>query len=323
MEPADRCAAYLAGELDDDARRTFEDDLDRDAALRATLADVRRADAALGQVGPTALPTGAEGRLLERLASELDATLGAASPTAVGGSGSDEGDELAARRARRSPPWAAIGGLAAAAVAVGVVALGPLGLGGAGDDAADEAVSLSAGDDAAMESAPAEVLPSPVLRATGRDLDEAAVDALLDEPGARELADTPFDPRRAEELAASYAAAFGVTSRDVSTTADGPAVASEDAADDGDLAAGSAPRAALQVDGEVDAATREQLATCLETLLIGAGPTVPLTAEVATFEGEPAVVFTLVGEAGGDPVDRIEVWVLARDDCSVLRFVQR
>ena len=172
MDPADRIAAYLADELDDEQRRAFEDDLARDAALRADLDAVRRADDALAAQAPTPLPAGAEERLWARLTPELEAAYQPDAPvaapeertfTAAGG------DELAARRGRRSPPWTAIGGIAAAIVAVAVVSVGILDPGRT-DDAVDSLATDSPDDAPMMESAPEAADEGPLLRASGRCL---------------------------------------------------------------------------------------------------------------------------------------------------------
>lgn len=134
MNPAERLADYLAGSLDADARAALEAELARDDALRAQLAAMRRADAALAALTSPAPPAGFEERLAAAIGTELARTLADGadvdgddatpdSPDSGGGT-----DELARRRARRehraAPRWAP----RIAGVAAGVVVLAGAGL---------------------------------------------------------------------------------------------------------------------------------------------------------------------------------------------------
>src|SRR5690606_17547985 len=97
-----------------DERRAIEADLAADAGLRAELDAMRRADAALAGLAPTALPDGARDRLLGALGPTLDEQLGG-SPAAT-----PPVDELAERRRRaggRRTWLTAAGGVAAAVLA--------------------------------------------------------------------------------------------------------------------------------------------------------------------------------------------------------------
>lgn len=337
MEPADRLAAFLADELSADERQALEAELARDAHLRAQLEAIRRADTALGGLAPTALPDGARARLLAALEPTLDTQLGRPAHAAA--------DELAVRRrtgSRRSR-LAAVGGIAAAVAAVAV--LGPTlgGLGG-GDDAArpardEDAATVesfaaddgreSAGDAAAGRFPPV----GPTLLGSGRSIDEAAATELLATGEVEAVVAQGLSPDDASSLGAAWADAFGVDAARRSDLNDLGAATGEAAegADeqeapdteatqgggrsDDEAADGSSPAADLQILGDVDAAAREEVARCLETLLDAGGVVVPTLAELVTFAGEPAIAYALVGVAPDGTVSRPEVWVLSREDC--------
>jgi anti-sigma factor RsiW len=191
VEPVDRLAAYLAGELSADEHTALEAELARDAGLRAELAAMRRADDALAGAAPTALPDGARERLLAALEPVFEAELGdpltADAAPAARPSGVPELDELAARRRvgnRRS--WLlGAGGVAAAVAAVALV--GPiLGDLGSGQDQAD--VAAMSADEARPESdveatfddaGSAAVPVGPTVVGSGRAIDTDEVTELL------------------------------------------------------------------------------------------------------------------------------------------------
>jgi hypothetical protein len=71
-----------------------------------------------------------------------------------------------------------------------------------------------------------------------------------------------------------------------------------------------------------DDATQD-LARCLGEVLAGGPGAIPVYAELATFDGEDAVVLGLLTtEPASGAFTRREVWALSRDDCQVLRFSQ-
>lgn len=75
MEPTDRLAAYLAGELTTDEQRLLEAELARDSDLRGTLDAMRRADDALPQIEPVVPPDGFEDRTFAIIDAELSRIL--------------------------------------------------------------------------------------------------------------------------------------------------------------------------------------------------------------------------------------------------------
>lgn len=345
MDPADRIAAYLADELDDEQRRAFEADLGRDAALRADLEAVRRADDALRAQPPTALPPGAGERLWGRLTPELEARYrdDGAAPAAGASAVSSPvsaGDELTPRRARRAgrdAPWTAIGGIAAAVVAVAVVSVGVVGGGGANDEAAETFAADGADDQAMLESAPGIGEEGPVLRATGRALTGDDAPDLLDDPAVRELVAAGLSGPDADVRAAANAAAFGSstgaapfgssgTDDDMSAdTADelddaGPAATPDAAPEEEARRRSTVPAAPLRTEGEVDPQVRDQVGACLEVLLAGGGDPIVALAEVIEFDGEPAVAFVLAGRGADGSASRAEVWVLDLAGCEVRLF---
>lgn len=355
MEPAERLAAFLAGDLSADERQAVEADLARDAQLRADLEAARRADGALAAQPPTALPDGARERLLAALeptlAAELGPDRGATAAT----------DQLAARRratARRS--WiTAVGGVAAAVAAVAI--LGPLvgGLTGGADSAgpasegAGEAMPESAGDGADEEAASSLAAPvGPTLLGSDRAIDEEGAAELLTAGEVEAVVAQGLSPDEAQMLGDAWAQAFvsdtadadqgalfGAERADDEAVADGgesaePAAeedvdATTEQATDGGAAdellsedAGPPTSAAvpsvvadLQILGDVDPAAREDVARCLGELLDPDTLAVPVLAELVTFQGEPAVAFALVTPDAEDRITRREVWVLSREDC--------
>ncbi|WP_052664979.1 anti-sigma factor family protein [Nitriliruptor alkaliphilus] len=347
MEPAERLAAFLAGELSADEHQAVEAELARDAALRAELAAIRRADEALAAEAPTALPEGARERLIATLSATFDAELG---PAATGTAATTGTDELATRRraaaARRS--WmVGLGGVAAAIAAIAVI--GPtLGGLGAGDDAATMAGPESAGDaafDEADDAAPAPFAApvGPTLRGGDRALDEDGAAALLAAGELEALVDQDLSVEDAAALGDSWAQAFGAGTLYSASPLelDGEELSELSAADDGEDAAvaesededldqrlhattrsggplGRESAAAdLQLLDDVSEDDREDVGRCLDTLLAGGGVIVPVLAELVTFQGEPAIAFVLATVAPDDTVTRREVWVLARESCEV------
>lgn len=325
MDHSERLADYLAGELDADERVALEAMLARDAALRAELDALRRADAALAELSTPVPSAGFDARLDARLDRELDAVLGDAAAGAPGAS--PVRDELAAHRARRQPPrWA----VATSGVAAGLVILAGAGLAISNvltaDDADETAGALQTFDaDAPTELAEAEsaapLAEGPLLVAGERELDDATVGEIL--VGGPELTGFPADPEIAGGLRDAFAAAFGVAPADEAPAEEAPdddAAAADDRADapPGPEADGAAE---LRIDGEVAEAGFRDVARCLGVLLADSPHALPVYAELGVRDGEPVVALGLVDE---DPTTstfaRQEVWVLARSSCEV-RFV--
>jgi hypothetical protein len=349
VQSADRLAAYLAGELTADERQALEADLARDTGLRADLQAMQRADAALAVEAPSALPDGARDRLLAALeptfAEELGGDASAATATASPGI-----DELAARRRavdRRS--WVtALGGIAAALVAVAII--GPVLSGTGGDD--EGGVATTAADDGQLESAPAESSDEgvsqfaapvgPTLLGSERTIDTDGAQQLLEAGELDAVIAQGLSPDDARGLGASWAAAFGSApgatddalagDRLLGEEAEDTSAGAGEAADDAETpeleqdraTTSTLPEAALefgvadlQTLGDVDEQARADVARCLATLTAGGPVLIPALAELVTFAGEPAVAFALIGLAPDDTVTRREVWILEREGCEV------
>jgi hypothetical protein len=348
VHPAERLAAYLADELPPDERVALEADLARDADLRTQLEHMRAADAVLADLPPTALPDGARDRLLDAVRGELDDQLGPAeTPDAAGaatvvpaaeptsGDGPRAEDTFTARRRRRDAqrrqvPWAAIGGVAAGLIGVVVVVTNLQGVGGdsAGDTAADapatESLEAPAEDGAGGPD-------GPVLLAQGREIDAEVAEELLADATLEAVAGQALDADEAATVGQRYAAALGASAGDDrqfgTTSSDGlTADTEEDAAEPEEAPApeaSPAEPAELTVVGDVDDTDRAAVATCLDELLADGTTAVPATAELVTFDGEPAVAYGLVSlSPDDDAATRREVWVLTRDGCEVRYFGQ-
>lgn len=325
MDTGERLAAYLSGDLDIDERAALEADLAGDPALRAHLERIRAADAALADLPDVALPEGFSARLRERVAPEVDAVVG---------------DQLAARRARRSTPtWLpALGAAAALAVVVagGVTLAG--GVGGSDDSAAGTAVEdgprTMAGDgdagsaetlrqDEAVASDAAPEVTGPVVADRGRSLD------------LNELQQLPTDPDVQAALRSSLvqesasAAAGGFTDALRGSTETEEAQQDQQRQDTADLESAPAPQASRPLPGLLrgDGVSDDDLdavAGCLSVLSDGAAaPVVPLYVELATDEdGSEVIVYVALAPDADDEYRRVEIWMVGRDDCELQQFVQ-
>jgi negative regulator of sigma E activity len=308
----ERLADYLAGELSPDEQAALEAQLAGDAALRRRLHRMREADEALSQLSSPAPRAGFEQRLQDALRGELErATVssGAAQPTA------DAPDELAARRTRRAlPSWpVALGGAAAAVALLAVVGIGVSQLTGTDDEAE---VALDA--DEAPEALEAET-GGPVLLAGDRAVGDEELEALFDDPRLAGLADRGMPPEEGARLAEAFRAHFAddeTMRMSATASADVPrAEATDDAAVEADEPA---------VGADLDADARADMRRCLATLLDEGDRVVPAYAEAATYQGEEVVLFGLVAPgADGQRYERIELWVLEREDCQVRTFQPR
>jgi anti-sigma factor RsiW len=346
---AERLAAYLAGELDADETAAVEAALARDPAVRASLEALQRADAALASLPATELPAGFERRLRaaidEELATQLrpaDAPATADARTSARPHGEPARDELASRRARRTPRW--MPALAGAAAAVAVIAGAVVGvgvLGGGGDDAdtgTGTMMTLEADDADGAEAA--DVLPGPgelpTLVVGDRELDDDLADELLASAELQAVAQRGLEPAEGRSLGDSWRRAFAgftaVQSQTESGLSDDAAAADRpDAAEDTDEeAAASEDLSALErsggvrvlADGPLSEADNEAVDRCLTEVLSG-GDAIPAYLELATYDGEPAVVIGLVTfDPASGTFSRPEVWILDRQDCQVRRFSQ-
>lgn len=353
MEPVDRLAAFLAGDLRADERAELEDALARDPELRAMLAAMRRADQALSELHAPEPPAGFDERTDAVLDEVLAETL-ADTSAATSGSVHDDasvGDELAARRSRRTSRGlvgAAAAGLVLLAGGVAVTQF----LDGASDDAADDTDvdmmldTAESGDDAAAPEADAPPTDEPVVIADDRTLDEDDLDALLDDDALTTLAARELDAASSgEELAHRFQSLLGESSAMASR--DSVDDDADDAADGDEDAPSAEPDAA---DEEADVPTTEDepeasdrasnlttrsgqlldddaadaVGRCLAEVLSGGAEAIPVYAELATVEGQDAVVLGLltVDRASGTYGVR-EIWAMDRDTCEVLRFSQR
>lgn len=329
MDTTQRLAAYLSGDLDADERTALEAELAGDPALRDRLERIRESDEALASLGDVELPDGFEQRLDATVDGVLDEVLG---------------DELSARRARRRtlPGW--VPALAAAAVAIvvgGGVVLSGLGgsdqgvnttadtAGEAGDGMMAESSANGGGDDAA-EEAPA--VPGPRIVTEDREFAPADLQDLAANPELIDLiAGVPVDDQPVT-VARAWAGVLGADVDDLGSLAvrsgTGPeedqATESADRDVAGQGATGAVSDPVVRFEGEPTEEDRRDVARCLSQLYEdAAAPVVPLYAELATDEdGDDVIVYAaLARDADGD-YQRVEVWMLARDDCSLRQFVQ-
>jgi negative regulator of sigma E activity len=310
----ERLADYLAGELSPDEQAAVEAQLAGDAALRRRLERMREADEALSSLSSPPPRAGFEQRLQDALRDELErATASSHAEETVGGAG----DELAARRSRRArPSWpVALGGVAAAVALLAVVGIGVSQLAGTGDEAevaldADEAPEGVAVDE-----------DGPVLLAGDRDLGDEELEALFDDPRLAGLADRGMPPDEGARLAEAFRARFADDeAMRMSATASTDAPQAETMDDAGPESEADRDRSVADLDAEV----RADMRRCLATLLSEGDGLVPAYAEAATYQGEEVLLFGLIAPgADGQRYERIELWVLERDDCQVRTFQPR
>ncbi len=371
MDPAERLAALLAGELDAHERAELEAQLARDPRLREQLAALERADEALGELTSPEPPAGFDERVHARLDDELEQVLGAAPEglpaaqvaAAAATAAADEQpgypeDELARQRERRAAPrW--LLATSAAAAALVVVAGGGVLLSDqlrSGDDEladGDAATTFSTAEDAVPESADEAMAGEPPrIVAEDRELDDAALSALVEGPDAIALADPDLDANAAADLRTRNLAALGLAASEAEEAetpddadapaaddtgdTDAPSTGDTDAPSTGDtdapdsevdaddaLERGAPDLQALRTDGPVGEAEVEAIARCLQVLLPDSPTAIPTYAELGTYEGEEVVALGLVDR---DPTDgslsRHELWILSRDDCEIRHISQ-
>ncbi len=330
MDPGERLAAYLVGELDADQREALEAELARDAALRERLAAIRRSDALLHDL-PNVTPRAG---FSERLRTAVDEELAERHGATV--------HELSSARQRRRAwlPGLAAAAAAIAALAVVGVTVGSLGRGGGAE------ISATGPQSQTMEAAGGAAAPGPLVLASDTSYSEDELKALAASDAFDPVVDQELSGPAADQLAEQYRTALDPPAADVAARAVAPEAEAEggsgaaSAAGSGSEAAdttqegGSAPAAAeaprmppapLEIRGDV---SDEDLATvrrCLPPLLADANrPLIPAYAELATFQGEPVVVYGLVGQdPGADSYRRVEVWAVARDSCQTRFFTQQ
>jgi negative regulator of sigma E activity len=352
---AQRLAAYLAGELDADEAAALDAALAREPRVRAQLDGMRRADEALRDLPATELPAGFEGRLRAAVDAELATVLRPheASRTDLATSDRDArswSDRLAARRARRSRSWVpAFAGAAAAVAVLGGVAIGVGVLGGGGDDAASDTAMMFDAEDADTDGSEevgglAEPGPGegPTLLAADRDLDDDLADELLAGVELQAVTDRGLAASEGRSLGSSWREAIGqlAPAGDDAERAGDASLAEH--AEEGDEAAEDAPlleteedpglappgltsQTPVRVFADVPLLD-EDLAVvdrCLAEVLEGSTDAIPAYLELGNYQGQPAVVLGLVTfDPATDAYTRPEVWVVAREDCQVLRFSQ-
>lgn len=303
----DLLAAYLSGDLEPDEHAQITARLAGDGALRARADRIAQADRMLAGLGDVELPEGFSQRLRDGLQPELDAILG---------------DELAARRARRTlpPRWITAGAAAAIAVVVGVGAI-LTGLVPGGQDAATTAEEGALGT---MSVRGAEsVLPPPEIVALGRTLTEDDLRALAQRD--QFTAVSGLSAGDADELADQSQGQIQEYA-----DAEAPAVAGDSAGEDGSggtSGGGTSAGVTAPLESQVRSANGVDLSpvsACLPTVIESAdGPLVPLYAELAKFDGEDVVVFVLLAPRGDSgEMTRVEVWVLTVDGCQTRYFTQ-
>jgi hypothetical protein len=347
---AERLAAYLAGELDADESAALAAAIARDPRLRAELDAMQRADVALGSLAPTDLPVGFESRLRAAVDTELSTILRpheaeGTAPVETASVDDDRTthrwtDQLAARRARRARSWVpAFAGAAAAVAVIAVVGIGVGVLGGGGDmdDAAGDAEMMVEADDAdgsAEVGTMAAPGPGegPTVISQDRDVDEDLADELLASIELEAVTDLALDADEGGSFGARWRDALADFNTAVGDTAAGDADVAEDAPqmETDEDAAATADRSFVEdvtVRLFADAPpSDEDLAgadRCLAEVLTAGTEAIPVYLELATYQGEAAVVVGLVTfDPATEAYTRPEVWVLAREDCQVRRFSQ-
>ncbi len=306
MEPEERLAAYLDGELDVDERTALEAELASDPALRARLELLQRADGVLASLSSPTPPHGYE----ERLRTHVDAVLADVLP-APAADVTAPIDLAAVRAGRSTPRWIpmTVGAAAGLLVLVGGGLVLTDGWFAGGDDAdvgADAGMATMEADDAAVADGPM----GPTVVLDGRSLTADEVDDLLEHPAMVMIADQRLSGPDAEAAGQRFQQLLGAS---VGPPSDGDA-AGEDQEDGTGTATESMPRPDEPA---------EAIARCLDELLAADAGAIPTYAELATVDGAPVVLLGLVTR---DPATsahtRAEIWTLDRETCQVLRFAQ-
>jgi hypothetical protein len=312
----DQLSAYLAGDLDDAEVAALEARLGAEPALRDELERQRELQEAFAGLRAPAMPAGAGDRLRARLAAER---------TAVAEEGGSEASEeapapisLDAARARRRPggiAWSAIGGVAAALVAVAVVGAGVLRTGGS--DTADLASGGAADSGEArayLDEGTADDDRLSLESAPQADTGEAAAGGAdgvetLDAPAAAEASVRPILADDGVVLGDEVAVRDHLSGRQEAQGLLGLA-----GADAQEVAAAFA----VAVRGGAPFADGTRPDACLDTVLADApGPVVPARVEAVTYAGLPALAYVLVTAPSPDgALERVEAWVLEPTGCA-------
>lgn len=312
---SEQLAAYAAGELPADERAALEARLAREPALRARLEAIRRADAALAALPAVEPPADFSRRLRATLQEELQRT-------------DDGGDELAARRELRRQRFLRGAGLAAAAA--GVVALATIGI--------TSLVGDGGGDDmAATEALDGDAVAIDIIRVSDTDYDTESLGDLAEGSVVDTSTLRGLSQAEAEELARRNTEALGYSQQTAATlqapeNGPLPATSGGDTATGGDGEANQDEAVAESAEAAGDtAAVPEALSDdpsvdvqrCATEIIASTDTLIPLLAEVATFEGEPAVLYLFASpDADDGSFTRLEIWAVARADCAVLHFTQ-
>lgn len=313
MDTGERLAAYLAGELDVDGTRALEAELARDPSLRARLEAIRATDEALAALRPVELPEGFSARLREAVAAELDEQLPA------------DGDELAARRARKRGtagtrswwPQVAVAAAVLAVAGIGIAQLG--GMSGGDEQAAEEA---DAGTMSTLESL--EAAAGPTVIAAGRSFDADSIRDLADDARFAELTSQELAGDAAAATAESYGAELQAPGDDTGRMADAPqGDAAQDGSQETEAAMPESEAIGLRTVGDVTEEDLERVRACDDELLEAESAVIPVYVELVEFEGQDAIVYGFVGnDPEQDSYRRVELWVVGRGDCQVLHFTQ-
>lgn len=313
MSEHERLAAYLSGDLDAAERAEVEAALEERPELRARLDAVREVDDALAAL-PRATPRDG---FSERLEGVVDDALR-----------EQLGDELAARRRERTlPRWALPAAAALVALVVGAGVAIQL-VGGSDPGGGLEAVTDTLDGGAAGRGPGTGTVPEELpVASTGRDYDEEEARDLLGDRRFGALAGLRVGEDEARTLTEDLVEGLPAPAPEpeglVMPEEEAPARPGGRRADpDGETtddgsAREDAPTRGGAVTGGVGAVSR-----CLPRLLGStSGPVVPAFAEVASFRGEPAVIYGLLRPGPDDPAltDR-EIWILDRATCTVRYF---
>jgi len=350
VEPTDRLAAYLAGELTPDEQRLLEAELARDSGLRGTLDAMRRADDALSRMESPVPPEGFEDRTFAIVDAELSRILSSSPSRSEAATASrDTPKRRASTRDLTGTPvvqpsrfrtWAP----AFAGVAAGVAALAGIGLAlvnlppsddlivmagdveshadSQADDARAMTESLSAPEAAGLSDGH---FGGPLLVAIDRHVEDSDVIELLDRVELMEVAaraqfttDAATTAERWRQVVLDEVGG-DIHALDRPTESAPPTAPGAETVEPGPLRITTATTAAFAAD---DLATIER---CVSALGNEFDPAIPAYVELATdVSGRPVLIMGLVllesekdQPSGITPVRR-EIRVLERDTCGLL-----
>ncbi len=296
MTYEDRLADYLAGTLAPDDKARVEAELASDADLRATLAAMQRADAALARVTTPSLPTGFDERLRAALAPEIARHVA-----------SDDGVVVPLlKRLTTGPRWVTH----AAAAAAGLVVIAGIGLATAtmlGGGETDPMAALDAGvdheeaDDAVASLAmPESAMPhGPVVVASDRTVSAAALDEVALHPQLEALAAEALELAEGEQRSAEYRDALAAVTMDGSEprALRAPEVAEDDSAT------------------ELSPPSSQAVMSCFDVIEGEPPAIVGYVEHAVNDDGDQVLIYGLVTAPNGryDTIEAVAVYV---DDCS-------